>query len=85
LPYFRGICNFCGTGCGHLLRVEGNRVRGVYPLSGHPLSRGRLCVRGWHIHELLQTEDRISQPLIKDGGSFKPVSYEEALDYVVEG
>jgi len=84
LPYFRGVCNFCGTGCGHLLRVEGNRVRGVYPLSGHPLSRGRLCVRGWHIHELLQTEDRISQPLIKDGSSFKPVSYEEALDYVVE-
>ncbi len=82
MPYYRGICNFCGTGCGHLLRVEGNRVRGVYPLSGHPLSRGRLCVRGWHIHELLQTEDRINQPLIKDQGCFRQVSLETAIDFV---
>jgi formate dehydrogenase major subunit len=64
--------------------VEGNRVRGVYPLSGHPLSHGRLCVRGWHIHELLQTEDRITQPLIKDGGHFRQVSYGEALNFVTE-
>jgi len=62
--------------------VEGNRVRGVYPLSGHPLSRGRLCVRGWHIHELLQTEDRINQPLIKDQGCFRQVSLETAIDFV---
>ncbi|NMC66294.1 MAG: molybdopterin-dependent oxidoreductase, partial [Acidobacteria bacterium] len=82
MAYYRGICNFCGTGCGHLLRVEGNRVRGVYPLSGHPLSRGRLCVRGWHIHELLQTEDRINQPLIKDQGCFRQVSLETAIDFV---
>jgi len=84
VPYYRGICNFCGTGCGHLLRVEDNRVRGVYPLSGHPLSRGRLCVRGWHIHELLQTEDRITQPLIKDQGHFNQVSFQAAIDFVAQ-
>jgi len=81
VSYYRGICNFCGTGCGHLLQVEGNRVRGVYPLPGHPLSRGRLCVRGWHIHELLQTEERITRPLIREGNSFRPVSYDEAIDF----
>lgn len=81
MSYYRGICNFCGTGCGHLLQVEDNRVRGVYPLPGHPLSRGRLCVRGWHIHELLQTEERITRPLIRDGDSFRPVSYEEAIEF----
>ena len=26
-----GVCNFCGTGCGHLLEVEDGAVRGVYP------------------------------------------------------
>ncbi len=81
MSYYRGICNFCGTGCGHLLQVENNRVRGVYPLPGHPLSRGRLCVRGWHIHELLQTEERITRPMIKEGDSFRPVSYEEAIEF----
>ncbi|MCX8160984.1 MAG: molybdopterin-dependent oxidoreductase [Candidatus Saccharicenans sp.] len=81
MPYHRGICNFCGTGCGHLLQVENNRVRGVYPLPGHPLSRGRLCVRGWHIHELLQTEERITRPLIREGDRYRAVSYDEAIDF----
>ncbi|MBC7362756.1 MAG: molybdopterin-dependent oxidoreductase [Candidatus Aminicenantes bacterium] len=84
MPYLRGLCNFCGTGCGHFLRVENNRVRGVYPLPGHPLSKGRLCVRGWHIHELLQTEERITQPQIKYGDRFKRVSLEEAISFVAE-
>ncbi len=82
MPYYRGVCNFCGTGCGHLLRVEDNLVRGVYPLPGHPMSKGRLCVRGWHIHELLQTEERISQPLIKTGDRFLPVSHKEVVDLI---
>lgn len=81
MSYHRGICNFCGTGCGHLLLVENNRARGVYPLPGHPLSRGRLCVRGWHIHELLQTDERIIRPMVREGETFRTVSYQEAIDY----
>lgn len=84
MPYLKGVCNFCGTGCGHLLRVENNRVRGVYPLPGHPLSRGRLCVRGWHIHELLQTEERILHPLIREGDGFRKVSLDEAITFVAK-
>ena len=52
MSYRTGVCNFCGTGCGHLLNVSGGAVRGVFASPGHPVSRGRLCVRGWHIHEL---------------------------------
>src|SRR5512141_1593286 len=74
-----GICNFCGTGCGHFLQVEGGAVRGVFASPGHPVSRGRLCVRGWHIHELLATSERITTPLIRRGGRFEGVSYDEAV------
>ena len=84
MSYQRGICNFCGTGCGHLLQVEEGRVRGVYPLPGHPLSQGRLCVRGWHIHELLQTEERITSAFIRENGQLRQVSLNEALDFVAK-
>ncbi|MGB9906584.1 MAG: molybdopterin oxidoreductase family protein [Candidatus Saccharicenans sp.] len=84
MSYHRGVCNFCGTGCGHLLQVEEGRVRGVYPLPGHPLSQGRLCVRGWHIHELLQTEERITTAFIRKNGKLQQVSLAQALDYVTE-
>ncbi|MBC7363687.1 MAG: molybdopterin-dependent oxidoreductase [Candidatus Aminicenantes bacterium] len=84
MPYYRGVCNFCGTGCGHLLQVEEGRVRGVYPLPGHPLSQGRLCVRGWHIHELLQTEERITGAFIRENGQLRQVALNEALAYAAK-
>lgn len=79
-----GVCNFCGTGCGHLLRIDDGRVAGVFASPGHPVSRGRLCVRGWHIHELLASEDRIVTPLIRRGGRLEPVSYDEAVSRAAE-
>jgi predicted molibdopterin-dependent oxidoreductase YjgC len=80
-----GICNFCGTGCGHLLAVDGGAVRGVFALPDHPVSRGRLCVRGWHVHELLATRDRIVTPLVRRNGRLEPASYDEAVAAAAEG
>ncbi len=79
-----GVCNFCGTGCGHLLEAGDGAVRGVFASPGHPVSRGRLCVRGWHIHELLATRDRITAPAIRRGGRLEAVPYEEALAYAAD-
>ena len=82
--YRTGICNFCGTGCGHLLKVGDGAVRGVFASPGHPVSRGRLCVRGWHIHELLATGDRIAAPMIRKGGRLESVPYDEAVSLAAE-
>jgi formate dehydrogenase major subunit len=81
----KGVCNFCGTGCGHLLTADGGVVRGVFAQPDHPVSRGRLCVRGWHIHELLATRERITTPLVRRDGRLEPVSYEEAVAAAAEG
>jgi predicted molibdopterin-dependent oxidoreductase YjgC len=80
MSYHSGVCNFCGTGCGHLLQVEGGAVRGVFPSPGHPVGRGRLCVRGWHIHELMATEERIPKPLARGAAGLESVSWDAALD-----
>ncbi|MCX6560551.1 MAG: molybdopterin-dependent oxidoreductase [Candidatus Aminicenantes bacterium] len=80
MSYHSGVCNFCGTGCGHLLQVENGAVRGVFPSPGHPVSRGRLCVRGWHIHELMATEERIPRPLTRGAAGLEPVTWNAALD-----
>jgi predicted molibdopterin-dependent oxidoreductase YjgC len=84
MSYQTGVCNFCGTGCGHLLKVNDGAVQGVFASPGHPVSRGRLCVRGWHIHELLATGDRIVTPLVRKDGRFEPVSYDEAVALAAE-
>ncbi len=78
------VCPFCGTGCGIGIRTDADRVIGVEPLSKHPVSKGRLCSKGWSSAFGVGTEDRITHPLIKENGSFRRASWDEALDHIHE-
>lgn len=82
MTYSAGVCNLCGTGCGHFLRTEGNRVVGVAPNVAHPVSQGRLCVRGWHIHEMFATGGRLSSPMVRRGGTLQAATFAEAAAIV---
>ncbi len=84
MDYKSGVCNFCGTGCGNYLNIKDGKVGGVYSSRNHPVSKGRLCVRGWHFHELLMSDHRISSPMIKVEGTFKNVSYDEAINFMMD-
>lgn len=77
-------CTFCGAGCGLHLETQAGRIVGVYPSRSHPASQGRLCVRGWHVHEISSAPDRLRHPLLRDGGDLVEVSWDEALAFLVE-
>ena len=78
------ICNYCGCGCGVYLQVENNRVTGSYPSKNHPISRGNLCSKGWHLHQFIHSKNRLSEPLLRRNGKLVPVSWQEALDTTAE-
>jgi predicted molibdopterin-dependent oxidoreductase YjgC len=73
---------FCGVGCGVYLETSGNRVVGAYPSVSHPANQGRICLRGWHVHEVADSQDRLKTPLIKTNGKFHEVSWDEAFGFV---
>jgi len=73
-------CAFCGCGCGLYLQVEKGHVTGVTPSQQHPVSRGRLCARGWHVYEFIHHPDRLKKPLIRQGKSLRESDWAEALD-----
>ena len=75
-------CTFCGVGCGIYLETAGNEIIGTYPSMSHPANHGRICVRGWHVHEVASSPDRLHQPMIKRNGKFEPAGWDEAFDYV---
>jgi predicted molibdopterin-dependent oxidoreductase YjgC len=77
-------CTFCGVGCGIYLETAGNRITGAYPSMSHPTNAGRICVRGWHVHEVASAPDRLLQPLIKRQGRFEQASWPEALDFIAQ-
>jgi len=76
-------CTFCGVGCGLYLETAGQQVVGVYPSVSHPTNQGRICVRGWHVHEIAGSPERLKHPLLKKNGRFEEVSWDEAFSFIV--
>ena len=74
------ICPLCASGCGLYVEVEGGEIRGIYPGQRHPVARGSLCVRGWHLDQLVTVGLRRTQPMVKHDGRWEQVDWERALD-----
>jgi len=67
-----------------LLVVKDGTVVGTRPWPEQPISQGKLCIKGWQAHEFIYHEDRLKKPLIKEGDSFKEVSWERAIKFVAQ-
>ncbi|HLF57593.1 MAG TPA: nitrate reductase catalytic subunit NapA, partial [Thermoanaerobaculia bacterium] len=83
----RGVCRFCGVGCGIEIATRDGRVVAVRGDAASPVNRGLLCVKGYANAEIPYGEDRLTRPLLrmKDGrfdkrGDFVPVTWERAFD-----
>jgi predicted molibdopterin-dependent oxidoreductase YjgC len=72
-------CIFCGCGCGLVLHVNEGQILKASPEVHHPVSKGRLCVKGRHAWEFPGHEDRLRFPLVRKGGSLDRSSWREAL------
>ena len=78
----RTTCVYCGCGCGLFLHVEGGKVVGASPTSSHPLSQGRLCIKGWLGAEFVNHPDRLKTPLIRSGERLLKAEWDEALSLI---
>src|SRR5208337_4529269 len=77
-------CTFCGVGCRIYLETSGNQVVGAYPSMSHPTNKGRICLRGWHVHEVASSPDRLKSPLLKKNNKFQEVTWDDALGFIVQ-
>ena len=75
-------CTFCGVGCGLYLETEDNRVIGVSPSMSHPANEGKICLRGWHIHEVISTPDRLRTPMIRKDGVLREAGWDEVFEFI---
>ncbi len=78
-------CPFCGTGCNFYLQIADDQIVNVIPCQTHPISQGELCILGRNAHAFVQKPDRLTSPLIKKGGKFEKVDWDEAYQTVAEG
>ena len=74
-------CSYCGCGCNLYLEVLDGQIIGTIPSKTSPVNRGKLCIKGWNIHEFIQSPKRLTKPLLRKNGGLEEASWDEALDY----
>ncbi len=78
-------CPYCGVGCGIKAQVDDtDRIIQMLDDPDNRSSVGMLCVKGRFGYTFVHHEDRLATPLVRRNGELAPVSWDEALDYVVE-
>ena len=75
------VCSYCGTGCGVLFQVMDGKLKKTLPLKTHPVNEGKLCIKGWNLHEYINSFLRVKSPLLKINGQFQKVSWDRAIAY----
>jgi predicted molibdopterin-dependent oxidoreductase YjgC len=81
LSFVRTTCPYCGCGCESLLEVLDGKLVGTIPSKTNPMNKGKLCIKGWNMHEFVESPNRLTKPLIRKNGELQEVSWDEALDY----
>jgi predicted molibdopterin-dependent oxidoreductase YjgC len=74
-------CPYCGCGCQFYLESIDGRLVGTLPSRTSPTNRGKLCVKGWRVHEFVQSPRRLRRPLLRKGDELVEVSWDRALDF----
>jgi NADH-quinone oxidoreductase subunit G len=80
----QGIAPHDSVGSNVHFHVKGDRVKRVVPAENESINEVWLSDRDRFSYEGVYSDDRLQTPMIKEGGSWKEVDWETALDVVKE-
>ena len=80
------ICGYCSWGCTVQMESKKNKVTRFVgdETPGEGINEGNLCSKGRFGHGIIHNENRIKSPLINFGGTFKEVSWDEAIKTIID-
>jgi len=73
------------TGANLVVQVKNNRVLRVLPFENDAVNECWIADRDRFSYEALNGEERLTTPMIKQGGEWKSVDWQTALEYVANG
>ena len=80
----RTTCSYCGVGCQIYLHVKDNRVEKVTGVEEAAPNYGSLCVKGRFGFNFIGSDQRLTNPLIKEDGKLRDATWDEALGLVAD-
>lgn len=78
------VCTFCGVGCSFEVWTKGREILKVEPVEQAPVNSISSCIKGKFGWDFVNSEERLTTPLIRKGNEFVPASWDEALTLISE-
>ncbi|HAL38790.1 MAG TPA: NADH-quinone oxidoreductase subunit G [Polaromonas sp.] len=73
------------TGANLIVQVKSNKVMRVVPLENEDVNECWIADRDRFSYEALNSDERLTSPMLKQGGEWKTVDWQTALEYVANG
>ena len=73
------------TGANLIVQVKANKVMRVVPLENEAVNECWIADRDRFSYEALNSPERLTQPMLKQGGQWQEVDWSTALEYMVNG
>ncbi|MCM3728977.1 formate dehydrogenase subunit alpha [Neobacillus cucumis] len=78
------VCTFCGVGCSFDVWTKGREILKVEPNVEAPANGISTCVKGKFGWDFVNSKERLTKPLIREGDSFREAQWDEALDLIAK-
>ena len=81
----KSIAAHDSSGANLIVQVKNNQVMRVVPLENEDVNECWIADRERFSYEALNGSDRLTRPMLKQGGEWKEVDWQTALEYVANG
>lgn len=79
------VCGYCSTGCSLKVHLKDGEGMNVSPDPDYPVNQGLACPKGWEALSVLDSEDRATDPMLRDAsGTLRAVGWDEAMRVFVD-
>jgi NADH-quinone oxidoreductase subunit G len=79
------VCGYCGNGCTVTLGVLNDKVETVRFNDRTGVNDGNLCIRGRFGYSFVNSDKRLTHPLVRRNGQLEKADWNEALEAIVSG
>ncbi len=76
------VCTYCGVGCSFDVWTKDRQILKVEPQVEAPANGISTCVKGKFGWDYVNSEERLTKPLIREGDAFREAEWEEALELI---
>jgi NADH-quinone oxidoreductase subunit G len=77
------LCAHCSVGCNLLIGERDHEIQRITPRENEAVNAIWLCDKGRFVHHYASSPDRLTQPMLREGGELVTVSWYDALAAVV--